>query len=138
MQVVNVDLVLHGRSAELVGRAINHSATNASTGQNRGKCLRIMVPPWIIVPIAVADWFTPELAAPNHQRTIEQVSLFQIGNECSEGPVDFFRALRQAVLDILVVIPASGPNLDEAHASFEQPSRNQQLVALGRAAIKIA
>src|SRR3977135_652821 len=36
------------------------------------------------------------------------------------------------------MVPAAGPNLDETNAALDEPSRDQQLIALGGASIKLA
>ena len=118
VQIVDVDLVFDGGDAELVGRAIDHSATDSATGQDRSEGFGVVIAARIVVAIPIADGFTPKLAAPNDQRAIEKMPLLQIGNECGKRLIDFLCPFRQTLFNVLVMVPAAGPNLDESDAAF--------------------
>src|SRR5207247_9123963 len=111
--------VLDGRTAEPVGVAIDHSASHPASGENRGEGLGIVVAPGIIVSIAVADGFAAKFAAPDDEGAVEKIALFQFRDESGEGLIDFFGALRQSIFDVLVMVPAAGPNLNEANAALD-------------------
>ena len=77
-----------------------------------------------------------ELAAPDHQRAVEQTALLQVGQQAGGGRVDFGGARRQAVFEVLVMIPAAGPHLHEAHAALDEPAGDQQLPPLRGIAVQ--
>ena len=72
------------------------------------------------------------------QRAVEQAALLQIGEQRRRGGVDLGGARRQPRFEVLVMIPAAGPDLDEADAALDEPARDQQLPALRRVAVQRA
>src|SRR6478609_5880682 len=129
--------VFHDQTPATIGWwHVNHAPPCTSARQDRGKSLCIVVASGVVVAVAVANRFAAELAAPDHQGAVEKISLLQIRDESCQGLVDFFGALRQAILDILVMVPTAGPDLDETHSSFDQPPCDQQLIALGITTVK--
>ena len=74
VQIVNVQAIFNGAEAEFVGRADGLSATNAAAGHPHGKAGGIM--------IAAIPFFrhrrATKLAAPHHERFVEQTTLFKI------------------------------------------------------------
>src|SRR5882724_8597896 len=135
---MNVHFLLHGGGAELIGGAIDHSATDAAPGENRGKGFGVVIAAGTVISIAIPDRFASELATPNDQRAFEEISLFQILDECRQRLIDFFGAFRQPIFDVLMMVPSPGPDLDEAHASLDEPARDEHLIALIRSAVEIA
>src|SRR5262249_34512465 len=88
--------------------------------------------------VAVAGWFAAKLAAPDDKRAVEQIPLLQIGDERRQRRVNLFGPLRQTVLDVLMMVPAAGPDLYKPNSAFDQAPRDEQLIALGVPAIKLA
>ena len=86
MQVVDVDAVLDGLEAELVGRAVDVAAAHAAAGQPHGEAVVVVV---AAVDLArVGAWLgqldrrrAAELAAPDHERFVEQAALLQVGQQ---------------------------------------------------------
>ena len=83
-----------------------------------------MIATGIGIAVAVANGLAAELTTPHHQSAVEQSALFQIGQERGNGLVDLLGLFRQTILDVLMVIPAAGPDLNEAHPPFDQPPGN--------------
>ena len=54
MQVVDVDLVLHGARAELVGRAVGRAALHAAAGHPGAEAAAVVIAAGVVVAIAVA------------------------------------------------------------------------------------
>ena len=119
VEIVNMDFVFDCRSPELVGRAVNCSAANGATGKHGGESFRVVIATGVVVPVAVTDGFASEFTTPNDERAVEKIALFEIGDEGSQWLIDFAGAFRQAVFDILMMIPTAGPDLDEANAALD-------------------
>ena len=79
-----------------------------------------MVAAWIGVAVAVLGGGAAEFAAPNHQRGIEQAALFQIRHQRAERLIDLARGFGKFLVEVLMVVPAAGPNLDKTHPAFQQ------------------
>ncbi len=95
-----------------------------------------MVAAGLGLAIAVLGGSAAKFAAPNDQGVFKHAALLEIGHQGAERLVDFAGALGQAGFNILVMVPAAGPDLDEADAAFEQAAGNEHLAALGGVAVK--
>ena len=137
VQIVNVNLVGGRCGAEFIRCAIDRAAFHPAAGEEGGERLGVVVAARIVVAISVLDRLASELAAPDDERIVEKISLFQIRDERGERLINFLRALRQAILDVLMMIPAAGPDLHEAHPALDQPARNEQLIALAGTPVSI-
>ena len=110
VQVVDVDRVLDGLEAELVGRAVDVAALDAAAGQPHREA--------VVVVVAAVDLAgvgarvrqldrrrAAELAAPDHQRVVEQAALLQVGEQRGDGLVALAGQLAVVDLDVVVVVP---------------------------------
>src|SRR6267142_754357 len=107
MQVVNVDLVLDRARAEFIGCPVNCPAFNAAAREPDAERAIVMVASGVVVSVAVACDRARELATPDHQGAVEQAALFEVGEQCGGGLVNLRRALRQAVFNVLMMVPAA-------------------------------
>ena len=131
MQVVDVDAVLDGVPAEFVGCAVGHAAANAAAGQPHGEA----------VGMVVAAVGLPSAAGvrPNSPPQITSVSssrprLFRSWSRPAIGRSVASGVACVAALEVAVLVPgleAAGRvvELHEAHASLDQPARQQALPA---------
>ena len=71
VQIVDMNLVLHGGGSEFVGRSVNGSALHSTAGEPCAEGLVVMIAAGIVVPVPVAHWLAAEFAAPDDQRAIE-------------------------------------------------------------------
>src|ERR1035438_6352210 len=97
-----------------------------------------MVAPRIVAAIAITRRLAAKFTAPNDERFVKQTARFQILDERRERLINILRALRQPLLQILMMIPAAGPNLHEPHAAFDEPPRDEHLISLRAAPIHFA
>ena len=74
MQVVDVDLVLDGVPAELVGRAVDDPPLHAAAGQPHREAERVVLA--AVGPFGRRR--AAELAAPDDERVVEQAAGFQV------------------------------------------------------------
>src|SRR5436190_20871408 len=113
MQIVDVHFVLDGGCAKLVSGAIDHAAANTASRQDGREGLGIVIAPGIVVAAAITDGLAAKFSAPNDECGVEKAPLFQVGDEGSQGLIDFLCALRPPAFDVLVMVPTTGPDLDE-------------------------
>src|SRR6202007_2400253 len=76
-----------------------------------------------------------ELAAPDHQRVVEQPALLEIANETGAGLVHGVDLSPYVVHHLRMLVPAAMEELHEADAAFDQPP-GQKAVA-GEAAGRV-
>ena len=89
MQVVDVDRVLDGLVAELVGRAVGRAALDAAAGQPDGEAPVVVVAAHRRLAADQLDRRrAAELAAADHQRLVEQAAPLQIGQQRRDRAVD--------------------------------------------------
>src|SRR5262245_50996568 len=127
---MHVDSILHGLGPKFISRAINGAAFSAATCQPSAKALVVMITARIFVPISVTSWFASKFSAPADQGAVQESALPQIGEQSSHRLVNFAGASAQALLKIVVMIPATGPYLHKAHAALDEPACNQHLASL--------
>ncbi len=146
VQVVNVDFVFDGLEAEFVRGAMDVSAARAAAGQPHGEA--------VVVVIAAVDLAgvrsgcrqfhgrrAAELTPPDHQRFLQQAALLQVRQQGPNGLVGFLGEPAVVHFNVIVVVPRLPrpvPDLDEAHALFDQAPGNQQLARLGALAVHFA
>src|SRR5262245_50436903 len=82
----------------------------------------------------IAAWFlarilsrgrAAELTAPNHERLIQQTARFQIGEQSSNRFVACARIFFVIALQVAMRVPSALYELDETHAAFDEPPRDQ-------------
>ena len=79
MQIVDMDGILDDVVAEVVRRAVGHSALDAAAGHPDGETARMMIATVIVGrQLALAIHGAAELTAPNDQRVVQQAALLQI------------------------------------------------------------
>ena len=130
VQVVDVDLVLDGVVAVVVGRAVAEAALDAAAGQPHREALRVVVAA-VVPPCAVG-------VRPNSppQRTSVSSSrprAFRSVQQAGDRLVDLAGVLRVALLEVAVLVPlhvrVAVRDLHEAHAALGEPAGQQALPA---------
>src|SRR5437867_190495 len=81
---------------------------------------------------AFAHRCAPELAAPNHQRMIEQPAALQIANQRSSGLVDLLADLIERLADIGVMVPVGMIKLHEPYTALDEARREQAVIGVRR------
>src|SRR5205085_7097427 len=95
LQVVDVDAVLHGAEAQLVGGAHGDTRLGAAAGQEHRKRLDVVIAADVHAPLA--HRCAAELAAPDHQGVFQQAALLQVANEGGGRLVDLPANPRQVL-----------------------------------------
>src|SRR4051794_32672221 len=119
MQIVNMNFVLDRCRAKFIGRAINGASSDATASEDRRERFGIVVAARIVAAVFIPAGFAAKFTTPNNERAVEKIPLFQIRDEGSEGRVDFFCALGQTILDVLMMIPTAGPDLNKTNAALD-------------------
>src|SRR5690349_4679450 len=93
VQVVDMNATLDGAVAELAGRAVDGSAFHAATGHPGAEAAPVVIAAGLRASAVVARDGATELAPPDHQRLVEQVTLLQVLEQRRRRLVDFVRLL---------------------------------------------
>ena len=104
VQVVDVDGLLDGRVAELVGGAVDLAALDAAAGEPDRKAPVVVVAAHARLAARELDGRrAAELAAADHQRLLEQPALLEVGQQRRDGLVALLaeRAVVSAMLSWL-------------------------------------
>src|SRR5256885_11832124 len=87
LKIVNVDSVLGGEESQLVAGADGDAGLNAAAGEPHGVGVDVMVAADCLADFSHGS--PAKLAAPDHQRLIEQAALLEIANESGGRLVGF-------------------------------------------------
>ena len=79
---------------------------------------------------ALAVHRTAEFTAPNDQRVVKHAALLQILNERGRRLIGLLAALRQAFGKLAVMVPVAVIELDKAHTTLGEASRQQAVVCI--------
>ena len=132
MQVADGHRILHDVVAEIVGLAVRYPTLDAAAGQPRGEAARMMIAAVIVAfQVALAVDRTTEFAGKDHDRVVEQPTLFQVPQQRRGRLVDIEALARQLLRQNRVVIPPAVKDLDEAHAAFDHPPGEQAVAGKG-------
>src|SRR5262245_18731019 len=108
MQVVDVDLVLNGLEAELVGGAMDMAPLDSATGQPRREAVMVMVAAIHLAGVGprrgqLHRGSAAELATPDHERVFEHPSLLQIGQKRGDGLITLLGECTMPCCNVVVV-----------------------------------
>src|SRR5262249_48850021 len=126
LQVVDARLALGDEIAQLVGGAVDDAALDAAAGQPDGEAVRVMIAAEELRAAALlVHRRPPELAAPDHERLVEQTTPLEVFQERRDGPVDLLALLRQVLDDVVagagaVTVPAPVEQLHIADAALDE------------------
>jgi len=70
-----------------------------------------------------------ELPAPDHQRVVQQAALLEVFDERRRSLIGVATILFEVGHEAAVLVPRLVENLDEAHAFFDEPAREQHALA---------
>src|SRR4051794_41903206 len=125
--VVDVDLVLDGLVPVVVGPAVGQAAPHPAAGHPEAVPLGVVVPPVAALGVGGAA----ELAAPDHQRVLQQVAGLQVRQQPGDRSVDGGGVAAVRLLQLPVLVPAAVTQLDEPHAGLDEPPGQQALAGGG-------
>ncbi len=84
VQIVQMDFILHGVVAVIVGRAVAESRLHAAAGHPHRIAMRVVVAAVVTLRRRRATKFT----SPQDQRLVEQAPGLQVAQQAGDGPVD--------------------------------------------------
>src|SRR2546427_9097242 len=108
------------------------TAAHAAAGQPYGEAIMVVIAAVDLAGIRAGrrqfhGRRATELTTPDNQRFFQQTALLQVRQQGADGLVGFFGEPAVVDLNVVVVVPRlSGPvpDLDDAHALFDQAPRN--------------
>ena len=141
MQVVHADAVLDRHAAEFVGGAIDSARPGTAARHPDREAAGMMVAADPLLAgdvVAVGRRRPPELAAPDDERVLEHVAVFEVGEQRMQRLVAFGCQFAMPLVVHVVRVPAVVPDLHEPHATLDQAAGQQQLAALPLLAVEVA
>ena len=122
VEVVHMDATVDDVVGQLVGLAVGDTRFDTATGHPVSEAVRMVVAPaFVLLADAALHVAGPsEFAAPNDQRVLEHVPLFEIGDERGGGLVNFPCVDGKIALHAAVLIPTGVKELDELHTALSQ------------------
>ena len=126
VQVMDVDGVASDVVAEVVGRAVSDAGLDAAAAQPDREAARMVVAAVIVRgQCALAIDGPAEFAAPDDQRVVEQAALLEVRDEGGRRLIGIAALAGDLRGQVRMLVPAAVEELDEAHAPFGQPARQQ-------------
>src|SRR5262245_16327463 len=95
-----------------------------ATRENRGERLVVVIESGIVIAVAIFHRLAAKLTTPHDHGLVKQAAFLQVRQKRRKGLINLPRLLRQAVLDVLMVIPAARPHLYKTHAALDEPARD--------------
>jgi len=130
VEVVNAHAVLDSAQTELVTGAVGLTAFDAAAGHPRDHRPAVVVTSGPSARAIGASDGACELAAPDDEGGIEEALGAQIVDEGSGGGVDGVTACFDVGFDVVVVIPATDFDLNEANAALDQATCDEEFDGL--------
>src|SRR5262249_44164474 len=102
------------------GLAVDHAAFDAAAGHPDGEATRVMVASVVVAgQLSLAVDRAAELAAPDHERVVEQAALLEIRDERVARLIDIAALVGQVGGEVQVLVPTAVENLHEAHVALD-------------------
>ena len=138
VQVVNVDFAFDHAVAQVIGLAVREVAFHAAASHPGTEALGQMFATVLVdrsrANQVLAPRSTAELAAPQHERVVEQPALLQVLEQPHDGLIGLLAEPRQVAANVTMMVPAVHRDLHEPDARRAQLSpqqtRTTALVAL--------
>ena len=136
LHVMDLDRIFGDEKPELVNLSNGLAGLDAASGEPHGEVLDVVVAAGQFLDLAHGG--PAELAAPDHQRVVQQAALLEIGDQRCRGPVhvqgDLVQLVGEVVDAVAVVVPAGVIELHEARAALQEAAGDQAIVGEGRLA----
>ena len=125
--VVDVHFVVHGFVAVVVGEAVVHAAFDAASGHPEGEAFVVV----IATVGALAVRGAAELAAPDDEGVLEEITLFEVLKEAGDGLVDLPAVVFECCGEVGVLVPVAVGDFNEADTGFDEFASHEALLAEG-------
>src|SRR5262245_2753408 len=108
VEVVDVDRVLHGAPAELVGGADDPAAGDAAAGEPDAEAQAVVIAAGARAGLRVlCHRRAAELSAPDNECAVQETPLPEVGEQGPDRLVDDLAVLLDPLEDLTVVVPAA-------------------------------
>ena len=138
VEVMDMDFIFGGAGTELVGGTVGGAAFDASARHPSDHGAAIVIAAGEFVAVAIADHRATEFAAPDDEGGVEHSALFEIAEEGGGRAIDFAGFFGEGFVEFVVVIPATGVDLDEADAAFDEAPSDEHFGAEFGGAVHLA
>ena len=133
LEVVDVDFVVNGIKADIIGSSVGDAGFNASSSHPSGKGVGVMVttPAFAVLHVALEKRSTTEFAAPDDEGFIEHAALLEIADETCAGLVGILALGVEFRGEGAVLVPARVHELDELSSAFGETTGEQTIAGEG-------
>ena len=131
LEVVDVDGMIDGVEAEVVGSAESEAGLDSAASYPDGEGIWMMIaaPAGSVVDVALNERRATEFAAPDDERVIQHAAHFQVLNKRGARLIGVFALRVEFGRQAVVLVPAGVHALDEADSAFGKATGHQAVVS---------
>ena len=133
-EVGSTDGVFFGFAAEGIGSAIDEPFFDPASCEHDGEDAGPVIAAAVFVDFRSAA----ELGGEHDEGVVEHAAIAEVAEKSRNGMVDVGHGFAKAVFDVLVVVPASGGEGDEADPSLHETTCEKHALAGLMAAVEVA
>ena len=120
--------VLRDVIAEIIGCSELHTAFDSAAGEQDCEAAAVMIAACArIIEAALAVGGSSEFGCEDHECVFEHAAHFEIFDHCRAGLIDISALIGKLSRERDVLIPTAMEELHEAHAAFEESTREQAI-----------
>ena len=133
LEIVDVDFVVNGIKADIIGGSVGDTGFNASSSHPSGKGVGVMVttPCFAVLHVALEERSTTEFATPDDEGFIEHTALLKIADETCAGLVCILALGVEFRGEGVVLVPTRVHELDELRSAFGETTGEQTIAGEG-------
>lgn len=120
VQVADVDGIVDGVKAQIIGAAIGDSGLHPAAGHPHCKCVGMVIA--AIVPATLDHRSASKFAAPDDQSFVQHATLLEVLDQGRATLIGRFAVLFNRFGQVPMLIPRFVKQLDKSSAPFDQPS----------------
>ena len=127
VEVVDVDGVLDGFGAVVVGASVGEAALDSASGHPDREALVVVIAAILLAAVGGAA----ELAAPEDEGVFEEASGGEVLKQGGSGAIEGAGVLAKGGFEVLMLVPAAKVHFDEAGAGFGEAASQETLPGEG-------
>jgi hypothetical protein len=131
VEIADVGFAFDGGHAEFVGGSDGVAGIAAAAGEPEGHGVGIVVATVGGAAAHAVVGGAAELATPHDERAFEQSTLFEVGDEGSDGLVHPVHEIAMGTLNVVVAVPGTVVELHEANAFLDELAGKEAFAAKG-------
>ena len=132
LEVVDVDLVLHGVEAEFIALAMRDAGFDAATGHPDGESVGMMIaaPLLGVGDVALKEGRSAEFTTPDDERVFQQAALLEVFDQRGTRRINIGALDLELRVQIAMLVPTGVHELHKAHAALGEAAGHQAIVGV--------